>query len=309
MNLQKIYIQRKIKIIAVFAIFTIINLRSVSSVNAQSALSFSVSPPITEITIQPGKEIKQTYVLQNNGGDIILKPRIVYFVPSDEFGNVELTQNSAPSWVKYDSEPFNLKFEGQKTFNVIFNVPSDESEVDHYLTLVFESDKAVDLIGQTSSFYKTEIGSNIIVSVSKDGNPKKSAEIVKFSGNRFVDSLFGKIEYDVVIKNNGNSYWKPNGKISINNNNSIKIAPLNILSGKQRIISCIENEELKKCIFDKKYLFGKVVSTLEFRIDENSNIYRQSITTIAFPFSLIIILLILLTLTRFKGIFNIWRKR
>lgn len=273
-------------------------------VHAQNALSVSISPPITEVMIQPGKEVRQTYILQNNGGDVVLKPRVVYFIPSDNLGNVDLTENEAPDWVKYDQESFNLKFEGQKTFNVVFSPPETEDEIDHYLTLVFETDKAVDLIGQTSSFYKTEIGSNIIVTISKDGNPKKSAEIVKFTAPKIIDSLFGKIDYQILIKNNGNYYWKPNGKININDK-TLKIAPFNILSGNERKISCLENEELKDCSYDQDFIIGKVVSNLEFRLDEDSNIYKATTTTYAFPFSLLILVFTLLTIIRIKRIFKL----
>lgn len=280
--------------------------------NAQNAISFAISPPITEITIAPGKEYRQTYVLQNNGGDINLKPKIVYFNPSDNLGNIELTENEAPEWIKYDKSDFRLKFEEQKTFNVIINPPEGTEELDHYLTLVFESQQASDLLGQTSSFYKTEIGSNILITISKDGNPKLSAEVANFSAPKFIDSIFGKIEYEVKLENNGNGYWKPNGKINITNNrnqSSLKLAPLNILSGKEREISCIEGEELKSCEVKSNFLVGKVISTIEFTTDEDPKIYKETVTTIALPISLIFLVIFLLTIYRIKWIFNLWIRK
>jgi hypothetical protein len=283
----------------------------VIEVSAQSAISLSITPPLTEIIIQPGKEVRQTYILQNGGGDTTLLPKMVYFTTSDDFGNVNLTEEAAPDWVKYSKDPINLKFEGQKTFSVSFNPPEDTPETDHYFTLVFESQTPVDLLSITSTFYKSVIGSNILVTISKDGNPKKSAEIVKFEAPKIIDSMFGKINYKVIIKNNGNYYWKPVGKINIQNSDSIKIAPLNILSGNNREISCLKNEELKSCEFDDFFLFGKITSTLEFSLDEDPKIYKQSATTIALPFGLIILLLILLTLVRIRGIFifRVWGRK
>jgi hypothetical protein len=58
-------------------------------------------------------------------------------------------------------------------------------------------------------------------------------------------------------------------------------------------------------------LFGKITSTLEFSLDEDPKIYKQSATTIALPFGLIILLLILLTLVRIRGIFifRVWGRK
>lgn len=281
-----------------FALFT-------KNIFAQNAISFAISPPLTEITIAPGKEFKQTYLLQNNGGELILKPKVVYFETADNLGNVNLTEDKAPDWIKYSSEMFSLGFEEQKTFNLIIAPPENIEETDHNLTLVFESQQPADLLGQTSSLFTTEIGSNILVTISKDGNPKKSAEIVKFTAPKIIDSIFGSIKYEVELKNNGNSFWKPNGKININNQDSLKLAPFNILSGNQRKVSCLENEELIDCQFDKNFLFGKIVSTLEFSTDEDPQVYKKSATTIAVPFSLILFLIILLTTVKSRKILNI----
>jgi hypothetical protein len=216
----------------------------VNTANAQNAISLSITPPLFELVIQPSKEVKQIYTITNDGGDTILTPRIVYFENLDEEGNVSLIGSTAPpEWVKYNKDPINLKNGAKTNFNVIFSPPIDTEETDHFLTLVFSTGEPVDVLDQNSSLYKTEIGTNILVTVSKDGNPKKSAEIVEFKAPRVIDSLFGKIEYIIRLRNNGNSFWKPNGKI-ISGTETLKLAPLNIISGSVRKVPCIENENL-----------------------------------------------------------------
>lgn len=280
-----------------------------STVNAQSAISLSVSPPLFEATVMPGKEVKQIYTITNNGGDTIVTPKIVYFEAENDFGNVLLTENEAPEWVKYDKTPFNLKYQTDRQFTVLISPPEDAEEIDHFLTLVFESGTPTDVLGQNAVFYKSEIGTNILLTISKDGNPKKSAQIVEFKAPKIIDSYFGKIKYNLIVRNNGNSFWKPNGKIIVNDEKNLKLAELNVISGSTRQISCIDDETLVDCSLKDKFLIGKFESKLEFTIDEDPKTYKQSAITYVFPFSYIGIVLLLLTTFKLRGIFKIWRKR
>ena len=162
------------KLIKIFFLFLFLTLNSsflINKVMAQ-AISLSISPPLFELVIQPAKEVKQTYSITNNGGDTVLTPKIVYFETSDEAGNINLTEDIAPSWVKYNSDPISLKNGIKNDFNVIFSPPKDTEEIDHFLTLVFESKEPTDILNQNSVSYQSQIGTNILLTVSIDGNPK-----------------------------------------------------------------------------------------------------------------------------------------
>lgn len=282
-------------------------LQSLSAVNAQSAISLSVSPPLFEAIIQPGKEVKQIYTITNNGGDTVITPKILYFETENDSGNVELTENESPEWVKYDKTPFNLEYQESKQFTILVSPPEDAEEIDHFLTLVFENTVPTDILGQNAVFYKSQIGTNILLSISKDGNPKKSAEVVEFAAPLVVDSLF-PITYTLILANNGNSFWKPIGKINVGQEN-LKLAEQNVLSGNDRKISCLENETLISCELKDKFLIGKYTANLEFTIDEDPKVYKAKATTYVFPFIHTAIVIMLLTLIKFRRILNIWQKR
>lgn len=278
-----------------------------NTVNAQSAISLSVSPPLFEAIIKPGKEVSQIYTITNNGGDTIITPKIVYFEAENNSGNVKLTEDSAPEWVKYNKEPFNLKFGDNKQFTILVSPPEDTEEIDHFLTLVFESTTPTDILGQNAVFYKSQIGTNILLSISKDGNLKKSAQIVNFTAPFIIDSI-NPISYKLTLSNNGNSFWKPIGKIIVNNQ-TLKLAEQNVLSGSSREIGCIKDETLIDCEVKEKFLIGKYTANLEFTIDEDPKVYKKEVTTYVFPFTYTIIVIILLTIFRFRRIFNVWVKR
>lgn len=301
--------QRKV-VIFIFLLCSFFILNSsflIGKVMAQ-AISLSISPPLFEVMIQPGKEVKETYTISNGGGDTTITPKIVYFQTADEGGNINLTEDIAPDWVKYSKDNIKIKNGDSVEFNVVIAPPNDTEETDHFLTLLFETAEPTDVLSQSSSFFKSQIGTNILITVSKDGNPKKSAEIVEFTAPKIIDSLFGKINYAVKIKNNGNSFWKPNGKI-VSGSETLKLAPFNILSGSTRSIDCFNNENVVSCNLQNKFLIGKIDSELEFTMDDDTKIYNAETTTISFPFIGVGALLILLTLYRYKGIFKLWRKR
>lgn len=270
---------------------------------AQNAISLSITPPILEVMIKPGKEVRQVYSVENLGGDTVLAPKIVYFTPSDENGNVNLTETPAPEWVMYDKNPFALKNQQKVDFSVVISPPEGILETDHFLTLVFETNIPTDILGQNSSLYRTQIGSNIILTISKDGNPKKSVEITTFKAPKLIDSL-GSISFDLTLQNNGNSFWKPTGKIIVtgtNVNTKLTLAPLNILSGYSRKIPCIENEELIDCKISKKPLIGIYKANLEFRMDEDAEVKNLEINTFAFPYSITtIVIIIFLLISKLK---------
>lgn len=278
-----------------------------SEVHAQSAISLSVSPPLFEAVVMPSKEVKQIYTVTNNGGDTIITPKILYFETENDFGNVVLTEDEAPEWVRYDKEPFSLKYQENKQFTVLISPPEDAEEIDHFLTLVFESTAPTDILGQNAVFYKSQIGTNILLSISKDGNPKKSAKIIEFTAPFIIDSIY-PISYNLTLSNNGNSFWKPNGKIIINNQKNLNLAPQNVLSGNSRKLNCINDEILSECTFKGSLLAGKYQADLEFTIDEDPKIYKQSATTYVFPFTYLGIGILLLTTYKIRGILKVWRK-
>lgn len=271
------------------------------------AISLSVTPPIVEVMIAPGKDVKQTFTISNDGENTLITPKIVYFTPSDTAGNVDLSDDVAPDWIKYDKTPFNLNSGQKHDFKISIEPPADTEEIDHFLTLIFENDVPKDILGQTSTLFTSQIGSNILLTISKDGNPKKSAQIVEFSAPKIIDSSFGKINYQMILKNNGNSFWKPNGKIIIGEE-SLKLAPQNILSGYSRKLLCIKVETLTDCVHDKQKIIGVIKSNLEFQIDDDSKIYKAETTTYSFPFVGLIIVIFLLTTFNRRRIFKIWRK-
>ncbi len=274
-----------------------------SNIHAQT-LGLSISPPINEIMIIPGKSVTQTFTITNDGNDGNAKIYIVPFRVEGELGNVLLDEkNPVTSSLMYSSwfsmlspvTSFGEKFyipRGKSTDITIKISPSaNAAEKDYYFTLIYELESETNEIsiynGPTSN---ARIGANILLSLSKDGKPEKTFNIDEFSAPKIIDSL-SKLKFNIRVENLGLYLIKPSGKITIKptigEEESIGIAPLNILSGSVRNIPCLKEEQTITCQSKHKVFIGIYKSTLEVSANESTGGQSKTITTIALPFSLI----------------------
>jgi len=287
----------KIKTIGVLFVFAYLFIRLFvysDSVQAQE-VSLSLSPPITELTIQPGRSYIQVFTLRNDGAPVTIGPKIFPFIPLDRQGHAELIEDKnsvdvfAP-WFYFDQTPVSLGTTGSRDFYVKITPPVGTEEKDYYFTFIVEVQNENNL-GINNSLAQARIGANILISVSKDGNPSKKASAITFSAPRLIDS-FSTLNYKVVIANTGFSFFKPTGKITVDqifgSTTVLNLAPLNVLVGGAREISCIQDENLIPCTLPGKFLIGIYRSDLTFTIDDSGTAIAKQIYTIAFPFSVLI---------------------
>lgn len=280
--------------IGIICLFVYLSSTLAKDTFAQDAISLSISPPIVEIMIMPGKGVNQMFSIINEGLDGYASLKIVPFTPSDESGNVEINDNFSlenstiyANWfslikpqVKF-KDKFFIK-SGDKQ-NVLLNItpPADTQEKDYYFTFLYETNNQ----GTTA-----KIGANLLISISKDGKPYKKAQIVEFSAPKIIDSL-QKLSYTLKVENTGQFFFKPTGKITVNplfgKKEVLKIAPVNIISSSTRTVPCILEEELVECTYDKRVLLGFYRAEASFSTDDEGKKYTAETTTVAFPFTLI----------------------
>jgi len=144
---------------------------------------------------------------------------------------------------------------------------------------------------------QAEIGSNIILTITKDGKINPRPEIVEFKAPKFIDS-FSQINYEIEIANKGTSFFKPAGKIIITSilgeKYTLNLAPQNIIAGSSRVINCIKDEQIVPCQVPTKIFLGPYKATLTFQT-EGQKKYEKSISTFGAPLSMVVIILAILT--------------
>jgi hypothetical protein len=282
-------------------------------------LSLSLWPPILEVIIMPGKAITQAYTITNSGEETIINTKILPFEPNGEHGNIILQPGqglslSGPQF-SFDNanlslgKPFRLKSGEVAQVILKIRIPENCPEDDYYDTLLFETQPGAK-IGQSVSRQAGTIGGNLLLTVSKDGQPLRKGEMVEFSLRKclslpifnfcLIDSL-DPTEFRLRIKNTGRAFWKPAGKILINSflgqKGEIQILPENILSQASRQINgqCQSEEKIYPCPLNwqPKFLFGPYRARAELAISglEEKKISAQ-INFLALPFKLLLAVII-----------------
>lgn len=288
-------INSKFQILICLLVYLLICLFTTPEVAWAQEVSLSIAPPITELTIQPGKSFSQTFTVKNDGIPVVISPKILPFVPFDKEGHAELIEDTASvnafsSWFYFDPAPVSLGTTGSHNFIVKITPPVDVEEKDYYFTFIAEV-KNDNNLGVNSSQAQARIGANILLSLSKDGSPVKKGSIINFSAPKFIDSFSG-LTYKVLIGNFGSAFFKPTGKITIDqifgSTTILNLTPLNILVGGSREITCIQGENIIPCKLPGKFLIGIYRANLSFTIDGTGESIEKQIYTIAFPFSIIL---------------------
>lgn len=304
-------------IIALIIIFTINLTKTNSYVKAQN-VSLSISPPILEAIIKPEDKIEQTYTLKNEGPDTLVSIHIFPFNQADEFGNPLVSRSIEeydPLLLKYWfslKEPeitFGEKFalrQGEEKKIILVIDPEDNAENgDYYFTLIFrtELDNIFVAPETKSSLSQAEIGSNILITISKDGLIKRKAAIKEFKAPKIIDS-FSNFDYQIKIANIGDAYFKPFGKVTIQSvigkKYILNLAPQNIITASSRQIYCLEEEKLVTCRLPVKFLIGPYKATLSFEVEGEKEKYQKTINTFGVPVLPLLIFIILIILLIYR---------
>lgn len=219
--------------------------------HAQQSLSLSLWPPILEIMIQPGRQATQEYQITNNSDtDLKITPYFIPFKPSNQTGQPNLklqdlqNKNFNPGFFAFETgekigEPFWLKTGQTKKLLLKILIPKEAEEKDYYYTLLFSTSPATKEQKNTSSSSTTEIGTNILLTISQSGTPKLFGKISSFSCPKIVDS-FSPVNFNLVLENYGQTYFKAFGKLKIagflKQSQEIALTPQNVLANSTRQI-------------------------------------------------------------------------
>lgn len=287
----------------------------------------SISPPIVEAVIKPGKNIIQTFNIQNLSFQAkTLIATIIPFEPSDD-GLPILRPDLKPNFLNYFSfantfikpnQPFTLAPNAKEQIILNITIPNTAPLNDIYVTLLLSTqpdDQTETLANIPSSVSRAAIGSNILLSVNNIPNPQTSIKIDHFVINPkkvllrldnyyFVDSL-DQLEFSATAINTGSHYTKIGGIFRISQNNKpvslVGLIPLNLLANSSRSIAASPSGEI---VFQPSISnLGNFLAELDLR-SENSSAHEQlSIIILPFKISLTILLALIIITAIYKKSF------
>ncbi|MFH2085861.1 MAG: hypothetical protein ABII21_03710 [bacterium] len=163
--------------------FVILNFGfKVTPIHAQS-VSLSVSPPVIEMIIAPGKSVTQSFTLDTQGEEVSITPTLHKAIPVDSMGHVLVD----PKPLDLKTLPLAIKISGPDTSPTLtFTAENTDKAADVYLALVFEATSPTPLNKSTTT--TPAISALILATVNPTGVIPINLEIKDFSPPLIHDS-------------------------------------------------------------------------------------------------------------------------
>src|SRR3989338_1935429 len=309
-------ITKKLTLLFILALLLYSQSSHLNPVFAQE-LTLSISPPIVEALIKPGKSIVIAYTISNFGDPVLLKADVMPFSAKGNLGEVNIDEEfSGP--IRFNLENSNIQLkkpfalsqqEGQQLVLKI-RVPEGTPEGDYYYTFFVETDPDNTSDGIQIAQATAQIGSHILISVSRTGAVERRGSIGNFDiSPHYQIKLFGKKYYifestDIVpvrllINNVGGNLIKPEGTIKLaggfNEKREYHLLPENILSQSSRLIHATPSANITRQSRDslvlKGFFIGKYILDTSVSFGLGTENRSARISFYAFPFKFILALM------------------
>ncbi|MCD6225691.1 hypothetical protein J7J95_01250 [bacterium] len=273
-------------------------------VHGQTPFSLSLSPPLVEILVKPGKGLTQAFEVQNQSpSSLYLKTEIVPFLPDPQTGQVQYLVSPLSPQPQFSllnaniklGQTFHLKGYQKQQLVLKITIPPSLPEGDYYYTFFVVSSPPASSLAPAQSKSLAKIGSHLLISVSSRPSWSEKVEIQKFRVFPRVSDIFQKVSFSVQLKNQGSHLTRPTGKITIYNwlgrkEKEILLRPDNILAYSSRNLVCIKKQDKQKdfpktipCQFSSS-LPGRFKAVLEIKTSSLS--LQKTVTFWFFPFTL-----------------------
>lgn len=247
-----------LKLIVLLITFNFVLLTfNLNQANAQN-VTLSISPPVVELLVKPGKTLLIGYTIRNLDDPTPLQVKIRTFTPQGDYGEMVIDPELiSPIRFSLDNsdiqfeQPFLMKQRDTVQALVRIRVPEGTPEGDYYFTVMAETEPAPQIGGASTSLAKATIGSNLLLTVTKSGRVEVKGRIALFQITPdFTFRMFGreyqvvesgkKIPVDLVIQNTGRNLLKPQGDIvlrgPLGEKTNLPLLSQNVLADSSRLI-------------------------------------------------------------------------
>lgn len=263
-----------------------------------------ISPPLIELSANPGDEVKTQIRLRNvTNGSLVTKAQTNDFVAAGEDGQPKLlldeTEQSPYSikdWLT-TIPSVTLQPQEQKTLEVTMNVPEDVGPGGHYGVVRFTG--LPPEVEDTGVSLSASVGTLILVNVS--GNISEQAKIAEFytakgEAKRWLFE-YGPINLVQKIQNDGNVHIKPKGSVRVLNmfGKEVKSFQLNEAGGNVLPGSTRKFEQT----LEQKFMFGRYRVQADVVYGSENKIISRTISFWVIPYKLIFITLLVIVLIIF----------
>jgi len=190
-----------------------------------SAEGITLSPPLTELTIQKGKQASGTIKLTNPLAKMVeLYSSTADFLPQGETGGQRFlaptSENrsfSLASWISLAKEKIALAPNQITELNYTISVPQNAEPCGHYGVVFLSSQPPQLETGKTQIAVGSQVGALFLVNIPETtpGQCTPSGTVETFTAPWL--NLKTPVNFLTRIYNNGNVHFKPTGEIKIKN--------------------------------------------------------------------------------------------
>lgn len=217
--MKKLLVKRFFQYTAYCILYTVYcTLHPTAKVSAAD-VSLSVSPPVVEILLSPGKSVSQTFTLQTQGEALPLTPELHLAHPSDSEGHMTidpnpLTPNSTPLTATIHPAGVTAQLASQ-AYTLTLEAASTDTPQDIYLALVFKVNPAGAAARLDSRATTTLTGISALVLVTlTPGNLPVNLEIQNFTPPALHDS-WDSLTVSPTLQNHAPTMIRPEGKYEV----------------------------------------------------------------------------------------------
>jgi hypothetical protein len=256
---------------------------AVTAASAQSnSLTLSISPPVFELSANPGERIQNSIRVTNLSDDdhrIFVDKR--NFTALGEEGGVNLTEDdtsySLAKWIEVDKSGVIIPAKKSEVFEFTITVPANAEPGGHFGSLVFKTEPGELRDGQAGAAVGQEVGALLLVKVAGDVNEQLG--VASFQALKRLYER-GPVTFETRTENTGNVHLKPRGTITITNTfgrevASVQIDERNVLPDAIRKVDTVWD--------DSSLRFGRYTATLSLVYGAEGTIVNASTSVFMFP--------------------------
>ncbi len=257
---------------------------------AQPSTALSISPPLFELSANPGDTITNSIRVDNlTDTELHISVDKKNFSALGEEGQVDLTEESGAfslaSWITTEPASATIPGRGSQTFTYTIKVPANAEPGGHFGSIIFKTD-AIPVEGGSGAAVAQELGALLLVKVA--GDIREDAAIESFTTNGIWEK--GPVEFSARLKNRGNVHFKPRSTVTITNMagdqaGTVQLSENNILPNSIRNFTTSWNPG--------RFSFGRYTANLTVVYGSENTILTTSTTFWIIPYKLILLVILI----------------